>query len=160
MNARKTLSCLALMAIILTSCDPNIVFEEHNKNFPKYRWEQENVLTFNPVIEDTSATYNVYLELRHVYGFQYEEMKTLVVKTSPSNQADVYTYSFPLFDANKEYLSECAEDICDRKVLVEEGIRFTEKGGYRFEMTHQMPTDPVRNVMEFGLIIEKQVQNP
>ncbi len=159
MNARNTLSCLALVAITLTSCDPNIVFEEHDKNFPKYRWQQENVLTFNPVIEDTSAQYNVYLELRHVYGFQFEEMKTLVVRTSPGNNVEVYTYSFPLFDANKEYLSECAEDICDRRVMVEEGITFPEKGTYRFEMTHQMPADPVPNVMEFGLVIEKQVPN-
>lgn len=152
----KILRILALILTIgLISCNTNRVYEKHQKDFPKNRWEKSNVLTFSPTIEDTTATYRVYLALRHVYGFQFGNMKTKVTSTTPLGDTTTKNYEFTVVGPDKKYLSECAEDICDLEAVIEENVKFSELGTYKYTVEHEMPVDPLPNVMEFGLIIEK-----
>lgn len=152
----KIFQLIVLIATVtLTACNPNRVYETHLKDFPKYRWNKEKVLEYTPEIADTTATYRVYLELRHVYGFQFKTMKAKVTSISPSGESTTKSYEFPVFGADKQYLSDCSEDLCDLQTVVEESIRFKEAGKYTYKIEHEMGVDDLPNVMEFGLIIEK-----
>jgi gliding motility-associated lipoprotein GldH len=151
----KTYKLVFLVSVLfITACHSNRVYEEHIKNFKNYRWDKTNVIEFNPEITDSIHKHQIYLALRHVYGFQFEKMLVQLTTITPSGQIIKTPYSLNLTDENKEYKSECAGDYCDLEVLIEKDVIFSEIGTYTFQVAHLMPINPVPNVMEFGMIIE------
>jgi gliding motility-associated lipoprotein GldH len=146
---------LILATFVLLACNSNRVYETHQSSFSNYRWEKTNVLTFKPEILDTAKTYRVYLALRHVYGFQFQNFTTKVTMTSPSGIVTNKTFTFPVIGSDMKYLSVCDGDYCDLETVMEESMKFNELGAYQYTVEHLMPVPEVPNVMEFGLIIEK-----
>ena len=152
----KTIWQLTIILVAgLISCQQNRVYESHKKDFPNNRWDKQKVLEFAPEITDTTATYRIYLALRHVYGFQFETMKVKVTSTTPTGKSISKDYVFQVIGQGKKYISDCAGDICDLETVIEENVSFNDPGTYKYTIEHQMPLDQVLNVMEFGLIIEK-----
>jgi gliding motility-associated lipoprotein GldH len=146
---------IAALILTLTACNPNRVYETHESNFSNYRWDKATVLTFKPTIEDASQTYRVYLALRHVYGFQFENFAVNLTRTSPSGIVTNKKVTFPVIGPDKKYLSVCDGDYCDLETVIEEVGDFSEVGTYVYTVQHIMSVPEVPNVMEFGLIIEK-----
>ena len=144
--------------VLLLACNPNRVYKSHKKDFPERRWHKSKILEFNPKITDTVSSYRVYLALRHVYGFQHPGMKVKITTVTPSGQKTTKTHSFPVFGKEQQYLSDCSGDICDLETVIEEGLTFKESGEYQYLIEHDMDVNPVRNVMSFGLIIEKETE--
>lgn len=145
----------AALILTLTACNPNRVYETHQSDFPNYRWKKSTTLTFKPTIEDASQTYRVYLALRHMYGFQFENFAVNVTRTSPSGIVTSKKVTFPVIGSDKKYLSVCDGDYCDLETVIEEVGDFSEVGTYVYTIEHMMSVPEVPNVMEFGLIIEK-----
>lgn len=152
---KKFILLLSASLLILSACNPNRIYETHQKDFPGYWWFRNQVIEFTPGISDTVSRYRIYLALRHVYGFQFERAAVKLTTVSPSGISESRNYEFPVFGPDRKYLSDCAEDICDLETVVEKDVIFHETGNYRFLVEHAMPVDSVPNVMEFGLIIEK-----
>ena len=155
---KAKLLVITLFSLCLIACNPNRVYETHRNDFPNYRWDKSNVLEYAPEIIDTNATYRVSLELRHVYGFQFENFNAKINRTSPSGVVSTKDFAFPVIGADKKYLSVCDGDYCDLVTVMEESVRFKELGTYQYTIAHLLPVPQVPNVMEFGLIIEKHEQ--
>jgi gliding motility-associated lipoprotein GldH len=153
MNSYKILFLLSIFS--LAACHSDRVYKAYESDFPFNRWEKSRVLTFNPEISDTASNYSVSLELRHVYGFQFETMKVRVDIISPSGEAIVKHYTFQVMKNKEEYFSDCAGSFCDLRAVVEPGIKFKETGVYTFKISHELSVELLPNVMEFGLIIDK-----
>ncbi len=145
-----------LALAVLSSCDENRIFEKHSSAFPQFRWQQGQELSFSPAIDDTTATYRITLALRHVNGFQFAELKANMVVTSPSGNEQTMDYTIPVMDGKGGYLSECALDLCDLEHVIAANWQFAESGTYTFRVDHDMPVETLPNVMEVGLIIDKQ----
>ncbi len=145
-----------LIIFICFSCASDHAFEERNDNFTKFRWEKNKAVEFRPEISDTAGTYNISLTFRHVFGFQFQDMNIIMYTRSPSGEAQTTKYTIPVADENKQYLSECALDICDLEMILESDVKFTEIGTYRYYISHDMPVDPLPNVMEVGLVIANE----
>ena len=64
-----------VVAIAFVSCDGNRVYVKHQKGFPNYDWDKEKQIVFTPEIVDTSSNYKIYIALRHIFGFQFRNMK-------------------------------------------------------------------------------------
>jgi gliding motility-associated lipoprotein GldH len=142
----------------LVSCHSDQVYKKYESDFPFNRWEQKRVLEFNPRITDTTFTYSISLELRHVYGFQFKTMKVKANLISPSGNTIEKHYAFQVMKNEVEYLSDCAGSFCDLRAVVEENMTFSETGNYTFRISHEMGVELLPNVMEFGLIIKKQTK--
>lgn len=151
----KQIIFLVLALAVLSSCDENRIFEKHSSAFPQFRWEQGQELNFSPSIEDTAATYSITLALRHVNGFQFAELKANVLIISPSGNEQAMNYTIPVMDGKGGYLSECALDLCDLEHVIAANWQFAESGTYTFRVDHDMPVETLPNVMELGLIIDK-----
>ncbi|MBN2664819.1 MAG: hypothetical protein JXR68_14310 [Bacteroidales bacterium] len=146
---------LFILLFFVTSCNENRVFEKHRKNFTDYRWQSSNICEFSPVIEDTTLDYQIYFAFRHIYGFQFKSISINIEMTTPSGKITSKDYVIDVFGTGNEYLSECAGDYCDLETLIEDNYKFEETGTYTFKIKHLMENDPIPNVMEVGLIIDK-----
>jgi gliding motility-associated lipoprotein GldH len=131
------------------------VYKEYDKDFPTQQWLKSKKVNFNPEISDTAHTYKITLVLRHVQGFQFRDMSVKLSSTAPSGKSTSKEYTFPVMKNETEYLSDCAGDICDLETVIEKSVHFSEAGKYSYTIEHTMPVDALPNVMEFGLIIEK-----
>ena len=146
---------LSILILTISACDPNRVYEKHRSDFSDNRWEQGQKVEFEPEITDDTSEYRIYFAMRHVYGFQFEKMNIQVETTSPSGQIAKKDYEVTVIGSDNEYLSECLESICDLEALLEEKIKYAEKGKYKYTVQHTLEVEYVPNVMEVGLIIER-----
>ena len=156
MKLLKLTIVLMLLAAI-TGCNENRIYSKHDTSFPKFRWEKSNKIEFTPEITDANPDYQIYVALRHVHGFQFPSLTVNVEYISPSGKSEKKDYSIKVVGADGEYLSDCAVDLCDLETLVEDKFKFKETGKYKIIVEHSMKQDPLPNVMEVGLIVDKKV---
>ncbi|MBL6963930.1 MAG: hypothetical protein ISR55_08905, partial [Bacteroidetes bacterium] len=135
-----------ITVVVLFACNSDRIYESHDKNFKDYRWFNTKILTFTPEISDTIGEYKIYLALRHVYGFQLENIRVKVTCTSPSAKMEVKDYKMQFMGPDKNYLGACAGDICDLEELIEDHKEFHEAGTYTYTVEHLMPLDYIPNV--------------
>ena len=125
------------------------------KSQKQLHWKKGKKVSFNPEIIDNSETYNISFAFRHVYGFQLKSIKIRVQQTTPSGNTQSKDYEIPIFTEDDTYLSTCAGDICDLETLIEKDFKFEETGTYTYEIEHLVPIEELPNVMEIGMIIDK-----
>lgn len=148
---------LLLVLIILSAivgCNENRIYEVHDENFPLYRWDKNYSVEFSPEIQDISPKYNIFLNFRYVYGFQFEEVKVNVEFITPSGISSQSNYTLKVL-INNDYQGDCAGDYCDLETLIKDKYEFPETGKYKIIVKHLGAIDPLLNVMEVGLIIDK-----
>ena len=142
--------------VLFISCEKNYTYEKV-QGIDDYSWDQGNKLAFTVEIEDTSATYNMYLIVRHTADYQFTNLYVNLHTFYPSGKKGSLLKSIELGDNTKlSWLGECMNDICDRQEEIVEGIKFQEKGEYKFLVEQIMRTNPLDDVMGVGLKIVKQ----
>lgn len=150
--------CLQLLAactsLMLTSCDPNRVFEQ-NSAVANRTWEQRKPVVFNVQVQDTISSHNLYLNIRNAGNYQYSNLFLFVKMVFPDGRIARDTVECTLADPNGKWLGDGLGDIYDNQKLFKRGIRFPAKGQYRFEIEQAMRIDPLQGITDIGLRLEK-----
>ena len=155
MKTIKLVSFL-LIALFTISCNENRVYQKYRKNFVDYKWESTNRPEFSPEITDIDQEYRVYFEFRHLYGFQIASIGIDVEMTTPSGVTTNKVYQIDVTEKGVlAYKGSCAGSYCDLETLLEDNYKFEEVGTYTYKITHLMDQDPLLNVAEVGLVIDK-----
>ncbi|MCB0395263.1 MAG: gliding motility lipoprotein GldH [Flavobacteriales bacterium] len=139
---------------LLTSCDPNRVYEE-NKAIEGDAWKVSEPLNFEAEITDTTQAYNVYLNVRNASHYGYRNLYMLVATTFPNEQVIQDTVQVLLANEAGEWLGSGMGDIWDSQVMWKHAVRFPMAGKYRFRLEQAMRVDPLPFIMEVGIRIEK-----
>ena len=157
MKQRQPLYIVAIIFTLFTctACNPNRLFEEYVSSFKQNRWHNNEPVQFTVHIEDTVSEHKLYAVLRHVHGYQFTTMKIYVDVTTPSGKSVTKGYDLQIIGTDGTYLSDCAGDICDLEVLLEDHVKFVEPGDWEIIVFCDMDRPYVPNVMEFGVIIDK-----
>jgi gliding motility-associated lipoprotein GldH len=145
---------LFITVIFLFSCTNNKVFEKSVK-FDNYDWNMDKTVSFDVAIEDTAATYNVYIPVRHTDNFPYDALLINVTYTSPTGEGHTKNYKLAFRNAEGKFIGDGSGDIWDEKPVIMEKAKFNAKGTYKFEIINDMPTTPTQGIMELGLRVEK-----
>jgi gliding motility-associated lipoprotein GldH len=153
-NNMKKLYVLSAV-LLLFSCSKTKVFDKSVK-FDNYDWNMDKVVSFDVAIEDTSATYNVYIPVRHTDNYPYDALLINVTYTSPNSEGHTKNYKLKFRDADGKFIGDGSGDIWDENPLIMEKAKFNEKGTYKFEIVNDMKTTPTQGIMELGLRIEKR----
>ncbi len=146
--------CVIVVLISLSSCDRNVVFED-NVKLPENRWEQKNAVQFTVDIQDTITPHNLYINLRNAGGYQFSNIFLFFTTTSPSGKMERDTLELTLADASGKWLGDGMGDIWDNRQLFKSGFRFPESGKYIFQLEQAMRIDPLPQIMDAGIRIEK-----
>jgi len=150
-----SISLLFFIIISLVSCTTVGVFEK-NVAIPNHQWQSEFQPVINFDITDTSATYNVYIVMRHTnkYGFNNIWVRAKV-KEPGSQQWKTGQYDLTLADNNRGWLGSGMDDIFEHRILVQQQTKFLRTGNYEYSIQQIMREDPLPEVMNIGLRIEK-----
>ena len=129
---------------------------ERNVPIPDHKWEGD----FQPVIDfdlsDTTSTYKVYIVLRHNNKFSYNNLWVKAkVKEPGSQEWKSQQYDLLLATNDKGWLGSGMDDIFEHRILIQPQTRFVKPGKYEYSIQQIMREDPLPNVLNVGLRIEK-----
>lgn len=171
-NSRKKLfSFLSLQLVAcslwLTSCTTIDLYEKVVP-VPAHHWQSSFKPQFTFQIRDTTVPYQFYILLRHNNKYKYNNIWVNLWGKAPADTQQKLSLELPL--ASKEgWLGTGMDDIFEHRIRVggeagkltflkpaAEGYYFTKPGDYTFTLEQIMRDDPLPDVMNVGLRLEKK----
>ena len=150
----RTLLLLTILSLSLSSCDRSVLFEE-NVRIPDNRWDAANVIKLEADIPDTAQLYNLYVNVRNAGGYPYSNIVLFLNTTLPDGKRSRDTLEVTLADDKGQWLGDGMGDIWDNRALFRERMRFPQSGRYTFEIEQAMRQNPLPQIMDVGLRIER-----
>ena len=144
---------IAVVLMLVVSCDSGRVFDE-NKLIPGNAWHFKNPIPFEVQITDTTALYNVYVNLRINSDYKYSNIFMWLNTTNPQKKMDQRRIEIRLADDGGKWLGNGLGDIYDYQFPVFQKIKFPNSGFYRFDLEQNMRDDTLMNVKAVGIRVE------
>ena len=144
--------------LLFTSCNKLNVFEKDN-TIPQYEWQYSYAPTFQFAITDTTSNYYVYMVLRHTDAYRYNNIWLKIGLQQPADSMRFGQYEFNLADDKNGWHGTGMDDIWEVRELINNGpleyFTFKKQGNYKFSVAQAMRENPLKNVMDIGIRIEK-----
>jgi gliding motility-associated lipoprotein GldH len=150
-----SLSC----GLWLSSCQTVDLYEK-NLAIPKHAWSSSFKPEFRFTIKDTSVPYNIFIVLRHNEQYNYNNIWLNLTTQSPGGTVQKEKIELPLATTEKGWLGTGMDDLYEHRILITPGPPdlYLKKGDYIFTIEQVMREDPLRNVFNIGLRVEKKQQ--
>jgi gliding motility-associated lipoprotein GldH len=146
---------ITFIALSSAGCtDPNAVIDQ-NTSINNKNWSYTNKIIYDVKIDDPSVLYNVYLNLRVTGEYKYANLFVLIHQTSPGNKTTGLRYEFKLANPDGEWLGDGSGNLYSYQVPFHRKYKFPEKGIYRFRIEQNMRDNPLHEVSDVGLRVEK-----
>jgi len=154
----KCFNCIVAVVIIffLTGCNTIDVYEKTTP-IPRHEWSSRNRLNFSFNATDSLAYYNVYLVLRHTESYHFNNIWINFTAVFPNKQEHTQRLPLPLANTNG-WLGTAMDDIVEQRVLLFSHPTKLAKGDYTFSIQQVMREDPLQNILNAGIRVEKVVQ--
>ena len=151
----------------LLSCTTIDLFEKVIP-IPEHQWRSSFKPQFTFRIEDTAVPYQAFVVLRHNNQYRYNNIWINLLAKPATDSVQKLGLELPL--ANKEgWLGIGMDDIFEHRVRIGNEIRklgfvkmgtdgfyFTRPGEYTFTLEQIMRDDPLADVLNVGLRLEKK----
>ncbi|HVG15485.1 MAG TPA: gliding motility lipoprotein GldH [Chitinophagaceae bacterium] len=162
MNQRpiKIIFLACLIALLgLCGCTKVDLFERII-NVPQQEWKSGFKPVFRFTITDTTVPYQLYIILRHNNKYNYNNLWLNLYTRGPGDTfATKVAYELPLATNDKGWLGSGMDDIFEHRIAltpINNEFYFRKGGSYSFALEHIMREDPLLNVLNIGLRIEKK----
>ncbi len=144
----------ALVMLFLSGCtDPNAIVDQ-NAPIDNHNWSYANRIK-NPVkIDDASIPYNLYINLRVTGEYKYSNIFVLIRRNGPKLKG-VTRYEVKLANPDGQWLGQGSGNLYSYQVPILTNFKFPEKGTYTFEIEQNMRDNPLHEVNDVGLRVEK-----
>jgi gliding motility-associated lipoprotein GldH len=144
---------LAAGSICLHACTTIDLYEK-TASFPRHEWSTAHQPSFTFSITDTAHPYQLFFVLRHTDAYHF---KNIWVEIQVKEPDSTYTVSreFQLAAADK-WLGEGMDDVYEHRVPFSKAPALLRKGSYTFTLKQIMREEPLLNVLNAGIRIEKQ----
>jgi len=159
---QRPLLLILFASLVLASCQTIDLYEK-NVSIPGHAWKSSYRPEFRFIIKDTTAPYEVYIVLRHNEKYAYNNIWLNLTTRFPGDTVQhKVQYELPL--ANSEGwigTGAAMDDLYEHRILItprNEPVTFRKPGEYVFTIEQIMREDPLENVLNVGLRIEKKQQ--
>ena len=144
----------ALMLLFLNSCsDPNAIFDQ-NTPIENHNWSYTNRIKNAFKIDDVTIPYNLYLNLRVTGSYRYSNIFVLIRKNGPK-LTGVTRYEVKLANPDGEWLGTGSGNLYSYQVPILTNFKFPQRGTYTFEIEQNMRDNPLHEVNDVGIRVEK-----
>jgi len=147
--------CLLFLSctLVLSSCTKVDLYEK-DITIPDFRWKSNFQPEFTFSIKDTTSPYQLFLVLRHNEKYDFNNIWITLYSQPPGDT--IHKSSFELQLANNEkWLASGMDDIYEHRIKLTDP-QYLKAGVYRFRIEQIMREDPLENVMNVGLRVEKK----
>lgn len=158
-SLKRFFSLLVPCTLYLTTCTTIDLYEK-NATIPGHRWSSAFKPEFTFTINDTTVPYQLYLVLRHTDKYNFRNIYINLYTHQPGKDStEKARFDLTLATDEKGWLGSGMDDIYEHRIPLtppEQDLYFKRAGDYTFTVEHIMREDPLENVMNAGLRIEKK----
>ncbi|HVW16518.1 MAG TPA: gliding motility lipoprotein GldH [Mucilaginibacter sp.] len=147
------LSFLSASAFMMGCSDPNTVIDR-NTAIDNHNWSYTNKIREDVQISDASIPYNIDLNLRVTGDYRYSNIYILLHRNGPGLKADT-RFEVKLANPDGQWLGTGSGNLYSFQVPLITGFKFPAKGTYHFEIEQNMRDNPLHEVSDVGLRVEK-----
>ena len=141
--------------LVITGCsDKNKVIDQ-NSEVPNNNWTYLNKFKYDVKIDDESLNYNLYLNLRVTADYKYSNLFVLISETGPRLKPAIKRFEFTLANKDGEWLGDGSGNLYSYQIPFITNYKFPSKGVYHFYIEQNMRDNPLREVSDVGLRVEK-----
>ena len=146
---------LIACGLLLSSCQ-TVDLYERVVNIPKQEWRSNFKPQFNFIIKDTQTYYDIYVLVRHNEKYEFNNIWISLTYQLKGQQPVTNQYELPLAN-NEGWLGTGMDDLYEHRIRITPDEGIVLKGGeYSFTIGQIMRKDPLENVLNVGLRIEKK----
>ena len=151
--------CFVPSALLFVSCTTIDLYEK-SVAIPGHNWRSDFKPSFTFTIKDTTSSYQLFLILRHNDKYNYNNIY-INLHTQQPNQDTTQQARYDLILATDEkgWLASGMDDIYEHRIPLTAGegqFYFKKPGNYTFTVEQIMRENPLNNVLDVGLRIEKK----
>lgn len=144
-----------MVCISFTACNKLDIFEK-NISIPNYKWAYSQQPQIDFTISDTTALYKVFVVLRHTDAYRYNNIWLNVGTQSPGDSTRYQKFELQLGSDAKGWEGTGMDDIWELRKLITNGpVKFNKAGNYHFSVAQIMRENPLPNIMNIGIRVEK-----
>ena len=154
MNFIKKSLVVILSSFYIVSCTTVDLYEK-NKTIPGFKWKSSYKPEFTFTIKDTSVQYQLFLVLRHNERYNFNNIWINLYSKPPGDTMHKATFPLTLANNEKGWLASGMDDIYEHRIKLTDP-QYWKAGSYFFKIEQIMREDPLENVMNVGLRVEKK----
>ena len=140
--------------LLFWSCDNNVVYEK-NIAIPGQTWKADFQPAFEFQIEDTTAFYNFYVNIRNNTDYPYRNLYLFVHSFLPGNLTATDTIEVYLADREGKWLGKGLGKIKESRFFLKQHLIFPRKGRYTIQLEQAMRRENLPGIEDIGIRIEK-----
>lgn len=156
-NSLLFYSFLLLSSLSMTACDKALLFEE-NLKIADAEWHREEKARFLFNVEDTTSTYDFFLNVRHGGAYPYKNLYLFTETRSPNGLLAIDTAQMIFADQAGRWMGKGIGGIYDYQFKFKGGVEFPESGEYVVEIEQGMRDEVVPQLTDIGIRIEKRIE--
>lgn len=142
----------ALMTVATGCSDPNAIIDQ-NTEIANKNWSYQNKIGYDVKIDDATATYNLYLNLRVTGDYKYSNLFAMI--SDPDKKGASQRYEFRLANPDGEWLGQGSGSLFSFQIPFRKAYKFPAAGTYRIQIEQNMRDNPLHEVSDVGLRVEK-----
>ena len=147
------------LQLIIASCTTIDIFEK-TTIIPGHQWASSFKPAFTFIIKDSSVPYQLFFVIRHNEKYNYRNIYiNLYTRRPGGDSTEKIQFDLALATDEKGWLGSGMDDIYEHRIPLtppEQDLYFKRPGKYTFVIEQIMREDPLKNVMNVGLRIEKK----
>jgi len=149
----KRLFIVLLSSYILISCTTVDLYEK-TVSLPNHEWKADYKPEFNFTITDTTTPYQVFFVIRHTEKYNYNNIWINLYSQPPGDTLHKAPYELQLATNEKGWLGTGMDDIYEQRRELTGKIPL-KAGQYKLVLENIMREDPLKEVLNVGIRIEK-----
>ena len=151
---------ILLLTLLAASCIKIDQFEK-TAQIPSRQWFYNNTPAFTFHITDTSSLYNLYIVLRHTDAYNYSNIWLRLGTQFPRDSMHFQNINLTLASDAKGWDGTGIDDIFEVRENISRGpILFKKPGDYTFSVSQIMRENPLENILNVGVRLEKVKLQP
>jgi len=143
-----------LISLFALACTSNDVYFQYRSVNSK-GWNKDSLYTFDIPINDTTATYNVYVNVRNRGEYPYQNLWLFLSKTNPDKIQTRDSIECYLADQRGKWLGSGIGSILEMPVIYQQNIRFKSVGTYHYKIVQGMRDSILTGINDIGMRVEK-----
>src|SRR5215217_6671154 len=160
-KATHSLRLLLIACSFQLAACTHIDLYEKLVSIPAHDWNSNFKPQFKFNITDTASSYQVYIIFRHNEKYNYNNVWLNLTAQAPGQAAQKFMLELPLATSEKGWLGSAMDDLYEHRIaltLDPSKFNFSRAGEYSFMVEQVMREDPLENVLNVGVRIEKKPQ--
>ncbi len=140
--------------VLITACEQSRVFD-NNVALNKEGWLYGEQKSFEVNINDTSISYNLFINVRHTDEYPYDNLWLKMTTIFPDSTSQQNNINVQLSEPDGQWTGICVDGICFNSVLVQNNFFLVRKGKYTFILEQDMRMNPLPYIFDIGVKVEK-----